>query len=51
MLQSNGKEYPGTPEGFEAMREDCKSHGHMSGHRGDPKLDHELWAAYLSKHL
>jgi dienelactone hydrolase len=51
VLDSNGKEYPGTPEGFKAMREDCSYRGHMTGNQGNPKLGYEIWTAYLSKHL
>ena len=51
VLDSNGKEYAGTPEGFRAMREDCKSRGHMSGNQGNLRLGYDIWTEYLATHL
>lgn len=51
VLESNGMEYPGTPEGFRDMRNDCRTRGHLAGNRGNPRAGYDIWLAYLSKTL
>lgn len=51
VLDSNGREYPGTPEGFKAMREDCSTRGHQSGHQGDQKLGYSIWTEFFKTNL
>jgi dienelactone hydrolase len=51
VLESNGKEYPGTPEGFRAMRNDCRTYGFLMGNRGNEKAGFDVWTKYLSDKL
>lgn len=51
VLESNGKEYPGTPEGFRDMRNDCRTYGFLMGNRGNQKAGFDVWTKYLSEKL
>jgi dienelactone hydrolase len=53
-LAINGKEYPGTVEGYAQMRKDCIGMtwtGVTSGHKGDPKTDYPEWTKFFRQHL
>lgn len=51
VLDATGQEFPGTPEGYTAMRDSCKFRGHMSGHRGKEHVGYDLWLAHFQKYL
>ncbi|WP_354399821.1 alpha/beta hydrolase [Variovorax sp. OAS795] len=51
ILESNGKEYPGTPEGLNTMKVDCRTFGTLYGHRGNPKVGFDVWLQFLTDHL
>jgi dienelactone hydrolase len=51
VLDATGQEFPGTPEGYSAMRDACKFRGHMSGHRDKERVGYDLWLAYFQKYL
>lgn len=51
VLESNGKEYPGTPEGLNAMKVDCRTFGTLYGHRGNPKTGFDVWLQFLKDQL
>ena len=53
-LDATGKQYPGTPEGFSAMRKDCLSmsgRGVTGGNQGDPRTGFDVWTAFFAEHL
>lgn len=51
VLDATGQEFPGTPEGYTAMRDSCKFRGHMSGHRDKERVGYDLWLAHFQKYL
>jgi dienelactone hydrolase len=51
VMDSTGKEYPGTPEGFKTMRMDCTKQGGDAGHQGNTKTGYDIWTTYFSKQL
>jgi len=51
VLDATGQEFPGTPEGYTAMRDSCKFRGHMSGHRDKERVGYDLWLAHFRKYL
>jgi dienelactone hydrolase len=54
ILEINGKEYPGTAEGYAQMRKDCIAMtrtGVTTGHTGNPKTGYPEWTAFFLQHL
>ena len=51
VLDATGQEFPGTPEGYTAMRDSCKFRGHMSGNRSKERVGYDLWLAHFQKYL
>lgn len=51
VLESNGKEYPGTPEGLRDMKNECRFHGFLMGHRGDQRKGFDVWLGFLKEKL
>jgi dienelactone hydrolase len=51
VLDATGQEFPGTSEGYTAMRDSCKFRGHMSGNRGKERVGYDLWLAHFQKYL
>jgi len=51
VLDATGQAFPGTPEGYTAMRDACKFRGHMSGHRDKERVGYDIWLAHFQKYL
>lgn len=51
ILESNNKEYPGTPEGLRDMKNECKFSGFLMGHRGDQRKGFDVWLAFFKQKL
>lgn len=51
VLESNQKEYPGTPEGLRDMKNDCKFSGFLMGHRGDQRKGFDVWLGFFKEKL
>jgi dienelactone hydrolase len=51
ILESNGKEYPGTPEGLNTMKNECKFSGFLMGHRGDQRKGFDVWLGFFKEKL
>lgn len=50
-LESNGKEFPATPQGYNDMTSSCVTRGFMTGNRGKPRVGYDLWLAHFKQHL
>jgi len=51
VMDDSKKEFPGTPEGYSAMREFCTTSGFSSGHRGKERVGYDIWLAFFKSKL
>lgn len=51
VMDDSKKEFPGTPEGYSAMREQCTTSGFNSGHRGKERVGYDIWLAFFQNKL
>lgn len=51
VMDDSKKEFPGTPEGYNAMREQCTTSGFSSGHRGKERVGYDIWLAFFQNKL
>jgi dienelactone hydrolase len=50
-LEASGKEFPGTPQGYNDMISSCATRGFMTGHRGKDRLGYDIWLGHFQKTL
>lgn len=50
-LLSTGQEFPGTAEGFAALKRTCFTRGFKAGNRGDAKLGYDIWLQFFKDKL
>ena len=50
-LESNGKEFPATPQGYNDMTSSCATRGFMTGNRGKPRVGYEIWLKHFQQYL
>jgi dienelactone hydrolase len=50
-LLSTGQEFPGTADGFAALKRTCFTRGFKAGNRGDAKLGYDIWLAFFKDRL
>jgi dienelactone hydrolase len=50
-LLGTGQEFPGTADGFAALKRTCFTRGFKAGHRGDAKLGYDIWLAFFKDKL
>lgn len=51
VLESNGQQFPGTPDGLKELRRVCTIRGGTSGNSGDPKTGYDVWTTFFKKKL
>lgn len=51
ILESTGKEFPATPQGYNDMNSTCITRGFMTGNRGKERVGYDLWLAFFQKSL
>lgn len=50
-LLGTGQEFPGTADGFAALKHTCFTRGFKAGNRGDAKLGYGIWLAFFKDRL
>jgi dienelactone hydrolase len=51
VMDDSRKEFPGTPEGYSALREHCTTSGFTSGNRGKERVGYDIWLAFFQDKL
>jgi dienelactone hydrolase len=51
VMDDSKKEYPGTPEGYSDLREQCKTNGFTSGNRGEDRVGYSIWLEFFQSKL
>lgn len=50
-LLATGQEFPGTADGFAAMKRTCFTRGFKAGNRGDARMGYDVWLSFFMTQL